>query len=57
MSELLYQRYIGSIQRLFSVEDGGSDSKHTITVGGYVRITAVSVSSDDGAACMAEERY
>ena len=48
MSELLYQRYIGSIQRLFSVEDGGSDSKHTITVGGYVRITAVSVSSDDG---------
>ena len=46
MSELLYQRYIGSIQRLYSVEDGGSDSK--LTIGGYVRITAVSVSSDDG---------
>ena len=48
MSELLYQRYIGSIQRLYSVEDGGSDNKRAITIGGYVRITAVSVSSDDG---------
>tara|TARA_B100000780_G_C20914249_1_gene364075 strand:- start:119 stop:322 length:204 start_codon:yes stop_codon:yes gene_type:complete len=41
MSQLLYQRYIGSVQRVYSVENGGS-------VGGYIRITEVSVSSDGG---------
>ena len=41
MSQLLYERYIGSVQRVFSLENGGS-------VGGYVRIAEVSVSSDGG---------
>ena len=39
MSQLLYQRYIGSVQRVYSIDDGGS-------VGGYIRITEVSVSGD-----------
>jgi len=41
MSQLLYQRYIGSVQRVFSVENGGS-------VGGYIRITGVSDATETG---------